>query len=152
MVLHIHSDRSHLSASCSRSQAAGHFFLSNWPKDLTTPDHPPPPTNGPVFTVWKTLPNIMASSAEAELGALFYNGQEAVPLHHAFMEKGHIQPPTPIATENSTALGIVNSSIKQKRSKAMDMRFHGIKDLGHRKILTLLTTSANITHHIAAKK
>ena len=41
---------------------------------------------------------------------------------------GHPQPPTPVATDNSTALGIVTSSIKQRRSKAMDMRFHWVQD------------------------
>ena len=80
MVLHIHSDGSYLPAHCSRSRAAGHFFLKNWPKDITKPDHPPPPTNGPVFAVCKTLRNVMASVVETELGALFHNGQEAVPL------------------------------------------------------------------------
>ena len=128
MVLHIHSDGSYLSAPCSRSRAAGHFFLSNWPKDITKPDDPSPPTNGPVYTVCKTLRNVMASAAETELGALFYNGQDAIPLRHALIEMGHIQPPTPIATDNTTALGIVTSSIKQKRSKAMDMRFHWVQD------------------------
>ena len=40
----------------------------------------------------------------------------------------HPQPPTPIQVENSTAVGIANKSIKQKLSKAMDMRFHWIQD------------------------
>ena len=35
----------------------------------------------------------------------------------------HPQQPTPIQVDNSTAVGIANKSIKQKRSKAMDMRF-----------------------------
>ena len=38
------------------------------------------------------------------------------------------QPPTPIQVDNSTAVGISNKSIKQKRSKAMDIRFHWIHD------------------------
>ena len=70
----------------------------------------------------------MASAAEAELGLLFYNGQEAIPLRHALMEMGHKQPPTPIATDNSTAHGIVTSSIKQQKSKSMQMRFHWMQD------------------------
>ena len=128
MVLHVHSDVSYLSAPCSRSRAAGHFFLSSWPRDITKPDDPPPKGNSPIFTVCKTLRNVMASAAETELGALFYTCQEAVALRHALIEMGHKQPPTPVATDNSTALGIVTSSIKQKRSKAMDMRFHWVQD------------------------
>eukprot|EP00804_Cyclotella_cryptica_P018678 CCRYP_007188-RD/>CCRYP_007188-RD protein AED:0.48 eAED:0.48 QI:0/-1/0/1/-1/0/1/0/59 len=37
---------------------------------------------------------------------------------------GHPQPPTPIQTDNSTALGVVNNTIQPKHTKAMDMRFH----------------------------
>ena len=124
MVLHLHSDGSYLSAPQARSRAAGHYFLSSWPKDITKPDDPPPKDNGPVYTVCKTLRNVMASAAEAELGSVFYNCQEAVPLRQALIEMGHPQPPTPVATDNSTALGIITASIRRKRSKAMDMRFH----------------------------
>jgi hypothetical protein len=41
---------------------------------------------------------------------------------------GHPQPPTPIKTDNTTANGITNDTIKQKRSKAMDMQFYWICD------------------------
>jgi hypothetical protein len=34
----------------------------------------------------------------------------------------------PLRTDNSTAYGIVNETIKQKRSKAMDMRCHWLID------------------------
>ena len=70
----------------------------------------------------------MASAAEAEYGALFLNGQAAVPIRTTLIEMHHPQPPTPIQVDNSTAVGISNKSIKQKRSKAMDMRFHWIHD------------------------
>jgi hypothetical protein len=36
--------------------------------------------------------------------------------------------------DNSTAFGIMNETIKQKRSKAMDMRYHWLKDRVHKKI------------------
>ena len=41
---------------------------------------------------------------------------------------GHSQPPTPVQVENSTALGISTGTIKQRKSKAMDMRFYWIRD------------------------
>ena len=41
---------------------------------------------------------------------------------------GHPQPPTPIKTDNTTARGIITGTIKQKRSKAIDMRFYWLKD------------------------
>jgi hypothetical protein len=34
----------------------------------------------------------------------------------------------PLCTDNSTAFGILNEIIKQKRSKAMDMRYHCLTD------------------------
>jgi hypothetical protein len=36
--------------------------------------------------------------------------------------------PTPVRTDNSTAFGILNETIKQKRSKAIDMRYHWLTD------------------------
>ena len=70
----------------------------------------------------------MASAAEAEYVALFLNGQAAVLVRTTLIEMHHPNPPTPIQVENSTAVEIANNSIKQKRSKAMDMRFHWIQD------------------------
>jgi hypothetical protein len=69
----------------------------------------------------------MSSAAEAELGALYINAREAIPLRHLLEELGHTQPPTPIQIDNSTALGIVSNIIQPKRTKAMDMRFHWLR-------------------------
>jgi hypothetical protein len=41
---------------------------------------------------------------------------------------GHQQHEKPLKTENSTAFGILNETIKQKSSKAMDMRYHWLTD------------------------
>ncbi len=38
------------------------------------------------------------------------------------------QPPTTILCDNITAIGLANDNIKMKRSKAIDMRFHWIRD------------------------
>ena len=70
----------------------------------------------------------MASETEAEYGAMFLNDQAAVPIRTTLIEMHHPHPPTPIQVDNSTAVGIANKSIKQKRSKAMDTRFHWIHD------------------------
>jgi hypothetical protein len=40
----------------------------------------------------------------------------------------HTQSPTPLQTDNSTAFGMLNETIKQKRSKAMDIRYHWLAD------------------------
>ena len=66
----------------------------------------------------------MASATEAELGAMYINAREAIACRHTLQELGHQQPPTPIITDNLAAQGIINKTMKQRRSKAMDMRFH----------------------------
>ena len=66
---------------------------------------------------------IAASAAEAELGSLFLNTQEAIKLRLALDEMGHPQPPTPIHVDNSTAHGIIHETIKKQRSRAMNMRY-----------------------------
>jgi hypothetical protein len=74
------------------------------------------------------LCEVLSNAAESELGGLFHNGKEAVPKRITLEELGHPQPATPMVTDNSTDTGIANDSMKQKRSKAMDMRFYRIRD------------------------
>ena len=63
----------------------------------------------------------MASAAEAELWGLFFNDKVTVDLREIFLEMGHPRnEPTPIQTDNSTAMGIANNTIKQRRSKVKD--------------------------------
>ena len=70
---------------------------------------------------------MVASATEAEVGELFYNCQTAVPLRITLQELGFYQPPTPIKTDNSEAEGVVTTTVRQKRSKAMDMQFYCMK-------------------------
>jgi hypothetical protein len=70
----------------------------------------------------------VASAAESGVGACFHNAQSGAPLRATLTELGHTQPPTPLRTDNSTAYDIVNETIKQKRSKAMDIRYHWLTD------------------------
>eukprot|EP00957_Ditylum_brightwellii_P058831 4460424-Ditylum_brightwellii.AAC.1 len=46
----------------------------------------------------------------------------------ALEEIGQPQPATPIATDNSTAEGIMNANVQQKQSKAIDTRFYWMQD------------------------
>ena len=84
--------------------------------------------NAPISVLAKILKMVVASAAEAEIAALFMNAQDLVPLRVTCEELGHPQPATPIRTDNSTANGIVNGTIKQKKSKAIDMRFYWVRD------------------------
>ena len=82
-----------------------------------------PTNNGAVLTIAQIIKAVMSSAAEAELGALYINCREAIPARQLLEEMGHKQPPTPMQTDNSTALGVVLNLIQPKRTKAMDMRF-----------------------------
>ena len=74
------------------------------------------------------MSNTMGSAAEAEIGATYINGQEAVPIRTLLLKLGHPQPVTPIQVDNSTADGFSNYTIKKKRPKAIDMHFYWIRD------------------------
>jgi hypothetical protein len=74
------------------------------------------------------MKHVMSSAAEAEVGSIYNNAKEAAPLRVMLEEIGHLQPPNQIQTDNSTAYGIVNNKVNQKKYKAMDMRFYWVKD------------------------
>jgi hypothetical protein len=121
MVLHVHSDASYLSVSNARSRLGGLFLLGNKPPEKDT-------LKVSILNVAAVIKNVVASAAESEVGVCFHNAQSGAPLRVTLTELGHTQPPTPLRTDNSTAFGILNETIKQKRSKAMDMRYHWLTD------------------------
>ena len=54
--------------------------------------------------------------------------QEIIPIRTYLVEMGHPQPQTPIQVDNIKAVGFSNKTIKQKRSKAIDMCFYWLQD------------------------
>ena len=56
---------------------------------------------------------VAASAAEAKLGALFLNAQEAK-IIGTLLELGHPRPPTPVHVGSTIAVGIVNNTIKRQ--------------------------------------
>jgi hypothetical protein len=121
MILYIHSDATYLSVSNAQSRLRGLFFLGKKSPERDT-------LNGSILNVATVIKNVVASEAESEVGACFHNAQSGAPLRITLMELGHSQPPTPLRTDNSTIFGILNETIKHKRSKAMDMRYHWLTD------------------------
>ncbi len=61
----------------------------------------------------------MSSASEAEIGALFVNCKVSVEMSIALQEMGHSQQPVPIMTDNSTAEGFANDTIKQRKSEPL---------------------------------
>jgi hypothetical protein len=121
MILHIHSDASYLSVSNARSRLGGLFFCGDKSPQEDN-------MNGSILNVASVVKKVVTSSAESEVGACFQNAQSGAPLRVTLTELGQIQPPTPLHTDNSTAFGILNETIKQKRSKSMDIRYHWLTD------------------------
>ena len=120
MKLAAHSDASYLSEPKARSRAGGHFFLSN--------NAEIPANNGAILNIAHIIKHVMSSATEAELAGLYIMAREAVYIRIILEEMGHKQPPTPLQTDNSMADGVVNGKITPKRTKAMDMRFHWLRD------------------------
>jgi hypothetical protein len=56
------------------------------------------------------------------------NGQEAISSRNCLINMGLAQPATKMITDNNTVEGIIKGTIKQKRSKSIDMRFYWLKD------------------------
>ena len=71
---------------------------------------------------------VVASAAEAELGALYHNCKKSIVYHDILKDMGHPQPHTPVHCDNATDIGIANNSVKCQRSRSMEMRFFWISD------------------------
>jgi hypothetical protein len=158
MILHIHSDASYLSEKESKSRAGGFFYMgssTNTNKKLT---------NGAILFISKVLKHVMSSAAEAEIGAVSINFKEGAVLRTTLEELGHRQPPTAMKTDNTTATGYINGSIKQKHTNAMDMRFYWIKDRvkqgqfnvywgpGYQNLADYFTKHHSLAHHKRMRK
>jgi hypothetical protein len=120
MILGIHSNASYLSKPKAHSHAGGHFSLSDGTDEA--------PNNSTILNISQIIKSVMSSAAEAELGTLYINARKDVPCRTLLHGMGHPQPPTPIQTDNSTALGVVTNNILPRRTKAMDMRFWWLRD------------------------
>jgi hypothetical protein len=73
------------------------------------------------LNVASVIKNMVASAAESEVGACFHITQSGAPLRVTLTDMCHTQPPTHLRIDNTIAFGILNETIKQKQSKAMDM-------------------------------
>ena len=70
----------------------------------------------------------MSSAAEAEIGAGFIAAQESIPMRQCLEELGYKQLLLLIKIDNTTAVGFMTDSIKPKKTRAIDMRYHWVLD------------------------
>jgi hypothetical protein len=118
MVLAGHNNASYLSKSNARSKAGGHFFMSS--------DVELMPNNVVVSTISQIIKAVMCLVEEAKVRALFINCHEGVPARHVLKFLGHPQPPIPMQTDNTTALGVVNQNV-MKKLKSIDLKYHWLQ-------------------------
>jgi hypothetical protein len=74
------------------------------------------------------MKSVLSSATKVKLGALFFNAKDAAMLRTTLEELGPPQPATPIQTGNACTSGIANDTVKQRRSKAIDMLFYWIRN------------------------
>jgi hypothetical protein len=113
-------DASYLSRSKSRSVAGGIAYLGDAENPTTE--------NGMIHSMSSIIDVIVASAGEAEYGTAFIYAQQGVWFRQIATSMGHNQPATPILCDNKFAIGLATDTIKQKRSKSIDMRFHWLRD------------------------
>ena len=135
MHLWIHSDASYLNESKVHYHNGGFFYLSDKPKLPIKPNDPPPKLNALVLVNGKIIDTVMFSVQESETGSGFINGTDAVPLHNALHEMGHIKGPTPIQFDNIFSNGIITDTVVQRRSKVWTCAFIGFVIDSDKKIM-----------------
>ena len=109
---------------------ASYFSVSNNKGTLLPPDPSsvtPARPDSAIYVMSQAMRQVLASPAKAEVGATFYGSQDAVLLRKCLIDLEHSQDATLIITDNVCADRILNNTIKQNRSKAMDMRFYWVR-------------------------
>jgi hypothetical protein len=117
MQLQLQTDASYLCRPKARSVLGGFHFLGFWDR-----------INGPIYCTSKIISCVVASVAEAELGAAFQNAQKAVEFRNTLHELGYPQQPTTILIDNTVAVGLAADTLNARRSKSMDVRFFWLRD------------------------
>jgi hypothetical protein len=118
MQLEVQSCASYLCRPKARSVLGGFHYLG-------FPDR----INGPTFCTSKIISCVVASVAEAELGAAFQNAQKATEFRNTLEELGYPQQPTTIMIDNTVAEGgLAADTINAKRSTSLDVRFFWLRD------------------------
>jgi hypothetical protein len=120
MHLIIQADASFNSRPKGRSVAGGIAYCG----DVDDPTK----ENGMLHAISSIIDVVCASAGEAEYGSAYINAQCGVGLRHILIALGHPQPPTPILCDNEFAIGLATDTIKQRKSKSIDLRFHWIRD------------------------
>ena len=74
------------------------------------------------------LKKIIASVAECETESAFENGQDATVTRITLIEMDHPQPPTLVQLENITSNSFIKGTLKQKRTKSIEIKYHWLQE------------------------
>jgi hypothetical protein len=131
MVLKVISDGSHLSQENAGSIAGGYHYCGNHSDAPTT-------LNGAILPVCSSIPTVCGAASETEYAALYVNGQHAYFERVVLESLGYPQAATKLYADNKAAVGIATDSVKLRKSKAIDMRYHWIRDRVRQKIFDVI--------------
>jgi hypothetical protein len=106
----------------AKSRTDGFFYIGS-NKDSTNRI-----TNGEILIISTIIKHVMSLTEEAEIGSVFLNAKKLTFLRTALEKMGHHQPPKPLQRTNTTATCYRNATIKQNRTREMDMYFYLVKD------------------------
>ena len=109
MVLAGHSYAAYPNVRKSRSHAGAYTMLSE--------DTPVPTRNGPVINFAQIIKFVMYSTAEAEMYGLFICAKAMVQICQTLIDMRWPHPKYPIQCDNSTAVGVANDTIMQRKTK-----------------------------------
>lgn len=116
-MLFIQVDASYLSRSNARSVAGGICYLGNTGQSQHI--------NGAIHAISTIIPSVVASAADAKYAALFMLAQRR---RISPTCPRRPQAPTLLLCNNQCAVGLATNSLKAKRTKSIDMRYHWIQD------------------------
>ena len=106
-----------------------------------------PITNGAILLTCKTRRHNVASSAESETAGLFHNAQVAIPIRYTLNKIGHLQPATPIETDNATATFFIHDNINQKKFKSWDVRYNWLRGIDQQELLHIYRDCGDTNNH-----
>jgi hypothetical protein len=112
MIRVAHTDALYLSEHNTCSWASAQFYLTKkGDKEFN---------NGAILNLASIIKHVMSLASEAELATLYYGCKIAVPIQTTLDKMGHMQPLTPVKTDNITAQGLTIGTMTPKASKSMD--------------------------------
>ena len=96
-----------------------------------------PLLTGPFFQS-ASIPTVCGAASETEYAALYMNGQHAYFERVVLESLHHPQAATKIYADNKAAVGIATDSVKLRKSKDIDMRYHWIRDRVRQKVFDVI--------------